>query len=579
MTNAEIARALREMALHLEMEEVQFKPRAYEKAAHAIEAVAEPLERIPEEGRERKLRKIPAVGKGIAEKIEELLRTGRIAELESMRERRPVDVEELVAVEGLGPRGVRALYDALGVRSLEELERAAREGRIRALPHFGEKSERKILRGIALRRAAAGRMALGRVLEHALRIEARLREHPSVEAAAVAGSIRRRKETVGDLDFVAVSESPEAVVERFLAMPEVAEVYAAGRGKAMVRLSIGLDADLRVVPPESFGSALCYFTGSKDHNVALRRIAQRKGLKLNEYGLLRGARRIAGRTEEEVYEALGLPYIPPELREGSGEIEAALRGELPDLVGYEALRGDLQIHTDATDGANSLAEMVEAARASGLQYIAVTDHTRDLPMARGFDEERLLEQAARIRRLDRRLRGFRVLCGAEVNIRRDGSLDVAEEALAELDVVGAAIHSSFGLPRDEMTRRVVRAMESPHVDILFHPTARALGRRAPVEVDIDAVIQAALRTGTILEVDAQPERLDLKDEYVRKAVRAGVPIAIDSDAHSVSELRFARDYGVAVARRGWARESDVVNARPCRELLAALKKARGAARG
>jgi DNA polymerase (family 10) len=395
----------------------------------------------------------------------------------------------------------------------------------------------------------------------------------------VAGSIRRRKETVGDLDFVAVSVNPEAVVEHFLAMPEVAEVHAAGRGKAMVRLSIGLDADLRVVLPESFGSALCYFTGSKDHNVALRRIALRKGLKLNEYGLSRGARRIAGRTEEEVYEALGLPYIPPELREGSGEIEAALRGELPDLIGYEALRGDLQVHTDATDGANSLAEMVEAARASGLQYIAITDHTRDLPMVRGFDEERLLEQAVRIRRLNRRLRGFRVLCGAEVNIRRDGSLDVADDALAELDVVGAAIHSSFGLPRDEMTRRVVRAMESPHVDILFHPTARALGRRAPVEVDIDAVIQAALRTGTILEVDAQPERLDLKDEYVRKAVRAGVPIAIDSDAHSVSELRFARDYGVAVARRGWARESDVVNARPCRELLAALKKARGAARG
>jgi DNA polymerase (family 10) len=343
----------------------------------------------------------------------------------------------------------------------------------------------------------------------------------------------------------------------------------------MARLDTGIDADLRVVPAASFGAALAYFTGSKDHNVALRRLAQEAGLKLNEYGLFRGERAIAGRSEAELYAALGLPWIAPELRENQGEIEAARAGTLPELIEYGSLRGDLQVQTDWTDGAASIEAMAAAAREHGLEYIAITDHTRDLHMARGCDEARLLAQAAEIRKLDRRLGRFRVLSGAEVNIREDGSLDVADEALARLDVVGAAIHSFFDQPRRKITRRVIRALENPHVDILFHPTGRSLGRREPADLDLDAVIAAARRTGTALEIDAMPDRLDLRDEHVRRAVAAGVPLVIDSDAHHPSHLAFADEFGVAVARRGWARGRDVLNTLPVKQLLARLKDHRG----
>jgi DNA polymerase (family 10) len=573
-TNPEIARVLREIGLRLEMEGEAFKPRAYEKAAFAVEACDRRLDELHAEGGIRALERLPGVGKGIAEKIEELLRTGRVHELEEMRQRAPVDVVALTAIEGLGARTVRTLFDELGVRSVDDLERAARAGRVRGLPRLGARSEQNILRGIALQRESAGRLPLGQVLDLAREIEARLSAHPAVQRAAIAGSIRRRRETVGDLDVLAVSRAPERVSELFVSMPEVEHVYARGKSRTSVRLSLGLDADLRIVEQRSFGAALAYFTGSKDHNVALRRMAQERGLKLNEYGLFRGSKAIAGRTEQQVYEALDLPFIAPELRENRGEIEAAREGRLPQLIEYGSLRGDLQIQTDWTDGADTIEEMATAARHLGLEYMAVTDHTRDLAMARGADEKKLLEQASAIRALNRRLRGFRVLSGAEVNIRRDGTLDVADDALAVLDVVGAAIHSHFHLSRSETTRRLIRAMESPHVDILFHPTARAIGRRAPVEVDLDAVIDAALRTGTVLEIDAQPERLDLRDEHVRRAVQVGVPLVIDSDAHRVAHLRYLDDLGVAVARRGWARAEDVLNTRSCDELLAALKDRR-----
>lgn len=562
------------MALFLEMEGVAFKPRAYEKAADAVESCEQPVHELLAEGGEKALDALPSVGKGIAERIAELLEKGRIADLEKLRAATPVDVLALTSVEGLGPRHVRALHDALGVRTLAQLEAACRAGKVRELPHFGARSEEKILRGIALHKAASGRLPIGEVWALAREIEARLASVRGVERAAIAGSLRRRKETIGDLDFLVVSAKPAPVMKAFVSMPEVVQVHAKGGTKAMVRLAIGIDADLRVVEAESFGAALAYFTGSKDHNVALRRIAQEDGLKLSEYGLFRGARRIAGRTEEEVYEALGLPWIAPELRENAGEIEAARAGKLPDLISYGALRGDLQVQTDWTDGAASIEEMAAAAKQLGFEYIAITDHTRDLAMAQGSDEKKLREQAAAIRALDAKLRGFRVLSGAEVNIRRDGSLDVADEALAELDVVGAAVHSLFGQERSVATRRVIRAMENPHVDILFHPTGRQLGRREPIDLDIDAVIAAAKRTGTVLEIDGIPDRLDLKDEHVRKAVAAGVRLAIDSDAHHPAHLGFADEFGVAVARRGWATAKDVVNTLPVRELLAALKGGR-----
>jgi DNA polymerase (family 10) len=496
-----------------------------------------------------------------------------MADLERLRARTPVDVLGLTAIEGLGPKGVRVLHEELGIRSLRDLERACRAHRVRELPHFGAKSEERILHGIGLLAGTAGRELLGHVLPLAREIEARLRDLPGVEHAAVAGSVRRRKETIGDLDFLVTAREPEKVGRAFAAMPEVAHVHARGETKVLVRLASGMDADLRVVPEASFGAALCYFTGSKAHNLALRRIALGRKLKLNEYGLFRGKRRLAGATEEEVYEALGLEWVPPELREDAGEIEAAARRRLPALIGYGELRGDLQIQTDWTDGSASIEEMVEAARALGLEYIAITDHTRDLAMTGGSDEKRLLEQARAIHELNRKLRRFRVLSGAEVNIREDGSLDIADEALAQLEVVGAAIHSHFRQGRAEATRRAIRALENPHVDVFFHPTARSIGHREPVDLDIDAVVAAAVRTGTVLEIDAMPDRLDLRDEYVRKAVSAGALLAVDSDAHQPAHLAYADELGVAVARRGWARRADVVNALPVSKCLAHLKDA------
>jgi DNA polymerase (family 10) len=553
---------------------VPFKPRAYEKAALAVEALDRPLAEIDARSGVAGIDALPEIGRGIAERIHELLRTGRMADLERLRERTPVDVLGLTALEGLGPKGVRVLHEELGIRDVRGLERACRAQRVRELPHFGARSEAKLLRGIELLAGTAGRQLLGLVLPVALDLEARLRGVPGVKRAAVAGSVRRRKETVGDLDFLVSARDPGRVARAFAALPEVQHVHGRGETKVLVRLATGMDADLRLVPEASFGAALCYFTGSKAHNLALRRIARSRGLKLNEYGLFRGDRKLAGRTEEEVYAGLDLAWIPPELREDAGEIEQAATGRLPELIGYGDLRGDLQIQTDWTDGSASIEAMADAARELGLEYIAITDHTRDLAMARGCDEQRLLEQAGVIRALDRRLRGFRVLSGAEVNIREDGSLDVADEALAQLEVVGAAIHAWFHQDRARTTRRVIRALENPHVDILFHPTARSIGRREPVDLDIDAVIAAAARTGTVLEIDAMPDRLDLRDEYVRKAVAAGVLLAIDSDAHQPAHLRYADELGVGTARRGWARREDVVNTLPAAECLARLKDGR-----
>jgi DNA polymerase (family X) len=570
MTNREVADRLREMALFLDMTGVQFKPRAYEKAAYAVEGLDRPISDLYATGGLTALAELPSVGKGIAERIGEIVITGTCHDLEALRRATPVDVIALTAIEGIGPKMVKALYDDLGIRSVADLDKAARAGSIRQLPHFGEKTEAKILKGIGFLEQQSGRRPLGAVLDLARDIEARLAALRGVRKAAVAGSIRRRKDTVGDLDFLVVARAAETVMDFFVAMPEVAHVYGKGSTKTMVRLHSGIDADLRVVPAESWGAALNYFTGAKDHNVTLRRIAIEKGYKLNEYGVFKGERAIAGRTEEDVYAVLGLAYVPPELRENSGEIELAKANRLPRLIAPGSLRGDLQIQTTWTDGASSIEEMVAAAQAQGLDYIAITDHTRSLAMM-GADEATLREQIAAIHKLAKRLRGFRLLTGAEVNIDKDGSLDISDDVLAELDVVGVAIHSHFNLSRAEQTRRLIRAMESPHADIVFHPTGRVLGKREPYDIDIDAVIAAAKRTGTVLEIDALPERLDLKDEHVRKAIDAGVKIVIDSDAHAIPHLRYPDDYGISVARRGWATAKDVLNTLPVEKFLVNLK--------
>ena len=392
-----------------------------------------------------------------------------------------------------------------------------------------------------------------------------------VERVVVAGSIRRRKETVGDADLLAVARTADTAIAAFAHLPPVARVLGQGETKCSVKLREGLQVDLRVVTEESFGAALLYFTGNKAHNVALRQLAMKRGWKLNEYGLFRGTRRIAGRTEEEVYERLGLAWIPPVLREDQGEIDAARAGSLPRLVEPGDLRGDLQTQTDWTDGADSLQAMARAARDAGLEYIAITDHTVSLAMTGGCDAKKLRRQMHEIERLNAKLDGIRVLTGAEVNINRDGTLDIDDETLARLDVVGIAVHSHFNLPRREQTERITRAMRNPHADILFHPTGRVIQKREPYDVDIEAVIATARATGTVLELDAYPDRLDLRDEHVRRATQAGVPIVIDSDAHSVKHLGFPRAHGVDQARRGWATAADVLNTRPVEAFLAGLK--------
>lgn len=573
-SNTEIASMLRELALRLEMQNVPFKPQAFQRAAYALDSLDEPVSRIHAEGGVKALDALPAVGTGIAKRIEEALMTGRICELEEMRRSLPVDVMQLSAVEGLGPKTMVALHEALGIRSLDDLTRAVRAGKVRKLPGFGARTERRLLQGIEFLGVDAGRLPFAKALRIAREIEARLRESKWVSQACVTGSIRRRKETIGDLDFLGVTARPIELMEQFTTMPGVIEVQAKGATKALVRLSSGIDADLRVVPPESFGAALVYFTGSKDHNVAIRRMAMDKGLRINEYGVFRGVKRIAGETEESVYQSLGLPWIPPELREQRGELEAAREGRLPRLVEAGDLQGDLQVQTDWTDGSDSLEAMAEAALRIGRKYIAITDHTRDLPMARGSDEAKLLKQAAAIRSLDRRMQGIRVLTGAELNIRKDGSLDISDEVLAQLDVVGAGIHSYFDQSRDDMTGRMIRAMENPHLDILFHPSARAIGRRRPVDFDAGAVFAAARRTGTVLEIDAQPNRLDLSDEQVRRAVAMGVKLVISSDAHNQAELKYPEEYGIGVARRGWAAKKDILNSLPLERFLARLKGGR-----
>lgn len=579
MQNRDIGRFLREFALFFEMDGVQFKPRAFEKAALSIEALDRPAEQIYAEGGCKGLQQIPSVGAGIAERIEELLNSGRCRELEAMRRRTPVEVLELASIEGLGALKIRALYKALKIKTVDDLEKAARAGKIHSLPHFKEKSEQNILQGIEFYRQAVARHPIGTVLDLAGSIEKRLAAVAGVQQVAIAGSIRRRKETIGDFDVLVASTRPTDVVRAFIELPEIAHIYAKGTTKTLVRLRNGMDADLRIVPGKSFGAALLYFTGSKAHNIAIRRIAQQRKMKLSEYGLFRGRKMVAGRTEAEIYDALGLPFIPPELREDAGEVEAARSRTLPHLIEARTLRGDLQTQTRATDGNLSIEELAEAAQAMGLEYIAITDHTRDLAMARGADEKKLKQQVKQIRSLNAKFHGFRVLTGAEVNIRRDGTLDIADDTLATLDVVGAAVHSYFDLPREEMTKRVIRAMENPNVDILFHPSARQLGKRPPIDIDMDAVIAAAARTGTVLEINAQPDRLDLADAQVRRAREAGVKMTIDSDAHNSGDLRFPALFGVAVARRGWATARDIINTLPVDRMLGSLKRGAAPPRG
>ncbi len=575
MTNREISRVLREMAALYEMEGVLFKPRAYENAAAGVESFGEELIDLYKREGKNGLEKIPSVGKGIAAHIRAILEKKDFPEHVRMKKKYPVDILGLTGIEGVGPKMVKTLWQKLRVRTVRDLERAVRAGKVRNLPRFGEKSEKKILKGIEFLQSSGGRRILGDVMSDIRRLEEMIQSFPEVKKVVIAGSIRRKKETIGDIDILAVSRKPEKVMERFRKLPWIDHVYGSGPTKTNVRLKNGLDADLRVVPEESFGAALNYFTGSKEHNVALREIAIKKGLKLNEYGLFRGKKLIAGKTEEDVYASLGLRYIEPELREMKGEIEESRKNTLSDLIEYGSLKGDLQVQTNWTDGKDSIEAMARAAREAGLEYIAITDHTKSLAMTGGADEKKLLRQVEEIKKLNSQFEirnsQFRILTGAEVNIMKDGSLDIKDDVLAKLDVVGVAVHSHFNLSEAEQTKRIVRAMENPNVDIIFHLTGRLIGKREAIRLNIEKIIKAAKRTGTILEINAFPSRADIKDDYIRMCVREGVKMSIDSDAHEASHFKVL-EYGIAQARRGWAEQKDIINAWPLGKMLKLLKK-------
>jgi len=572
--NQELAKILFEFAELYEMQGTLFKPRAFERASEALAALDRDVEDIYKKEGLQGLQEIPAVGRGIAERIAEYLKTGRIREYDALKRKFPVDIAGLSSIEGVGPKLIKLLYQKLNIKNVSELEKAAKAGKLRVLPRMGEKLEKKILKGIDFKKEGGGRFALGEILPMAREIKERLLKVKGVRAVELAGSLRRWQETIGDLDILAISEEPEKIADYFAKMPEVAHVYAHGDTKVMVRLNPpaggGIDADLRVVPAQSFGAALQYFTGNKDHNVEVRKIAIKNGYKLNEYGLFRGKKIIAARSEEEIYEKLGMETPPPEIRLNDGEIEAALSHNIPKLIGYGDLRGDLQIQTSWTDGKNSIEEMAQEAEKIGHEYIAITDHTKSLAMTGGSDEKKLLRQMAEIDKIQKKFKKIKILKGAEVNILKDGTLDIKDEVLAKLDVVGAAVHSLFNLSKAEQTKRIIKAMENPHLDILFHPTGRIINRRKPYEVDMEAIIKAAKRTGTILEIDAHPWRIDLKDEHIKMAREAGVKMVIDTDAHSIGELHYL-EYGIAQARRGWCAKKDIINTLPLKDFLEALK--------
>ncbi len=563
---------LRETGEHLAMKNIPFKPRAYEKAAGVIDGLEEEVADIYKAGGRKALETIPSVGVSIAEKIEELIKTGRVKYLEGLERKTPVDLEGLSRIEGLGPKSIKMLYQKLDIRTVPELETAAAAGKIAKLAGFGAKKEENILKSIGFAKSSGGRFVLGFEMAEISEIEKRLRGLRAAVRVTVAGSVRRRKETIGDVDILAVSKDPKPIMDFFTAMPGVINVIAHGETKSSVKLRSGINVDLRVVPAASYGAALNYFTGSKNHNVALRRLAMAKGWKLNEYGLYRGGKMIAGKTEEEIYKMFDMDYVEPELRENTGEIELARKHALPKLIGYEDLRGDLQVQTNWTDGSDSIESMAKAAAMRGMEYIAITDHTKRLAMTHGLDEKRITEQMAEIDRLNRKLKGkITLLKGSECDILKDGTLDLPDRILKNLDIVGVSVHSYFNLPRADQTERIKRAMANRNVDILFHPTGRIINRRPAYDIDIEELVATAKRTGTIIEIDAYPDRLDLKDEHIRLCVEADVKMAIDSDAHSPTHFPYL-EYGIAQARRGWATKADVMNAWPLETMLKFLKK-------
>jgi DNA polymerase (family 10) len=572
MKNYEIARLFDLMADVLELgEENVFRIRAYRRAAQSLESLREDVETL---AREDRLDEIPGVGADLAGKIAEYLETGHVRDIERATRKIPAGVVALLNVPGIGPKMAMRLHRK-GITDLDRLEKAARAGRLRGLPGIQAKTEESILRGIALVRGGQARMPLGRALPIGRAVVDALRRVRGVKQIALAGSIRRGRETVGDIDVLATSEHPRLVMDTFTGLPDVAEVLERGATKGAIRHREGIQVDLRVMEPEAFGAALVYFTGSKQHNIRIREMALRKRLKISEYGVFRepSGRRVAGSTEEEVYAAIGLPWIPPELREDTGEVEAALAGRLPTLVTLDDVRGDLHCHTRASDGHATVEALAAAARARGYEYVCVSDHSRSARVAGGLSVPELRRHAAQVRAVARRSRGITVLAGTECDILPDGSMDYPDGVLASLDLVIAAVHGRFRQPRAEMTRRLCRALENPHVDVLAHPSGRLIGEREAYAFDFERVLDTAKRHDKAIELNAYPTRLDLNDVQARRAHERGVLLAIDTDTHLLDHLA-AMELGVTTARRGWVEAAGVINTWPAQKLRAWVERHR-----
>ena len=568
--NQDIAELFEKVADLLEIEGANpFRVRAYRNAARVVSSMSQTLADLVARGED--LTRLPGVGQDLAGKIQEIVKTGDLGMLKELEARTPPALTLLLNVEGLGPKRVHLLHEKLGITTTEDLKAAAQAGKIQELKGFGPKIEQLILEGLAQLSATEKRYRLTEVEPVAEALIKHLKAVPGVEEAIVAGSYRRRKETVGDLDVLVTCREAFRVMDAFTAYEDVSKVIAKGDTKSAVVLRRGLQVDLRVVPQESYGAALHYFTGSKAHNIAIRHLGVQRGLKINEYGVFRGEERLAGRTEAEVFAAVDLPFIEPELREDWGEIEAAQQGRLPRLITLTDIRGDLHAHTTATDGQNTLEEMAQAARARGYEYLAITNHSKKVSMVHGHDAKRLAAEMAEIDRLNSKLKGIILLKSIEVDILEDGSLDLPDEILKELDLTVGAVHYYFNLSREAQTARILRAMDNPYFHILAHPSGRLIQRREPYEVDMERLIKAAQERGCFLELDAQPDRLDLIDIHCKLARDLGVKVAIATDAHSIADLGLMR-WGIGQARRGWLAAADVLNTRPWPELKQLLKR-------
>ena len=568
--NTEVARVLKEIGLLLEIEgKDHFKPRAYYRGMRSISSLGEDVESI---AKRDALTDIQGIGKGLSEVIKSYLETGEVEILNELRTRVPVKALELDSIPGVGPKTIKLVYEKLGVVDLESLEKAANDGRLSGLPGLGEKTQEQIRAGIQVVRAGLERTLLADAIVTAEKIETELRKHETIKQLVITGSTRRRRETIGDLDILVDAADPESVMEAFVKTEGVATIIAQGPTKSSIRLETGLQVDLRVLPSDSFGAGLQYFTGSVDHNVRLRSIAQKMGLRLNEYGLYQGKKKVAGEDEEGIYKALGLQWIPPELRENTGEIEAAQNGELPDLVTMNDIRGDLHSHTDQSDGKNTIEEMLDAAQALGYEYYCVSDHTQSLTIANGMDEGRLLKRIEEIDDLNESGRWkMRILKGAEVDILADGGLDIDDDVLSQLDVVTVSIHSRMKDKKETMTDRVCRALENKFVHILGHPSGRLIGKRSEFEIDLERVFETAQKHNVMMELNAHPQRLDLNAGNLRAATKFGLKIAVNTDAHRISELDNMR-FGIFQARRGWLTPDDVINTYPLKKLMKTIKK-------